>query len=202
MDKTKVRVGEMERRTLQTTDFEVTGGADAPKIGGYAAVFNSTTLIRSFWGDFYERVAPGAFTNALVTSDVRALFNHDPNLVLGRMKAGTLTLVEDEKGLRYEVTPPNAQWAQDLLETLRRGDVDQSSFGFTVKFDRWDEINGMDVRTILEIECLYDVSPVTYPAYEETEAGLRSFEEYRKRKEDPTIRLTLLQRQLELLQVD
>ena len=80
----------------------------APKIGGYAAVFNREAVIA---GMFREQIAPGAFTDAIGRDDVRALFNHDANFVLGRTVSGTLRLSEDETGLRYDVTPPSTTWA-------------------------------------------------------------------------------------------
>ena len=141
---------------------------------GYAARFNELSEV--MWG-FREKISPGAFIDALKTSDVRALWNHDPNHVLGRAKAGTLKVWEDEVGLRYEVVPPDAQWAQDLLRSMERGDVDQSSFAFTVAKDEWNDDEEMPVRTIVKVERLYDVSPVTYPAYPSTTSGVRSLED-------------------------
>lgn len=138
---------------------------ERPTIAGYAAVFNHWADI----GGFREQIAPGAFTKTLQEADVRALVNHDANYVLGRTKSGTLRLWEDEHGLAFEVDPPEAQWAQDLMASIRRGDVDQMSFGFRAIKDRWEG----DERTLLEV-ALYDVSVVTFPAYAETEAHLRS----------------------------
>ena len=115
-------------------------------------------------GECGKKIAPGAFAEAIGKSDVRALWNHDPNYVLGRTKNKTLTLREDEQGLFYEVTPPDAQWARDLIESIKRGDVDQSSFAFTVEKggDEWDEVSTPAIRTINKIKELFDVSPVTY----------------------------------------
>ena len=176
----------MERRAIQA-EFRVEGD-EQPKIVGYAAKFNSDS--EEFWG-FVERIAPGAFEEALKISDVRALFNHDPNYVLGRSKSGTLVLEEDSVGLRYEITPPDTQWARDLVESLRRGDISQSSFAFTMSpggIQQWeDRADGTTLRTIVKVAELYDVSPVTYPAYADTESGVRSAEEvlgeYRKERE-------------------
>lgn len=127
-------------------------------------------------GLFRERIAPGAFAEAIREDDVRALFNHDPNLILGRTTAGTLLLAEDETGLRYEIDPPETQWARDLMVSVERGDISQSSFGFSVVREEWQapsSPNELPLRTILEAR-LYDVSPVTFPAYEETTAEARS----------------------------
>lgn len=145
-----------------------------PKLVGYAAVFNS---LSDELGRFREQIRPGAFANSIKTSDIRALWNHNPDYVLGRNRAGTLSLAEDEKGLKIEITPPDTTWARDLMESIRRGDVDQMSFGFRTKMDEWDERDEKNViRTLLEVE-LFDVSPVTYPAYPATNIGVRSVKE-------------------------
>lgn len=207
MDKTKVSSVEMERRTFHVPEIRVEGEGAEAKIVGYAAIFNSTTLIRTPWGNFREKIAPGAFSKAMQTSDVRGLFNHNRDIVLGRNKSGTLTLIEDTKGLRYEIMPPDTQLAKDLVTSMRRGDIDQSSFGFRVIKDgeRWDEADdGIDERTILEVAELYDVGPVTFAAYQDTEAGVRSFQERVEVKAPPVraweTELDLLTRQLALAQ--
>lgn len=146
-------------------------GEEKKKITGYAAVFNAEAEIMP---GFREIVRPGAFTRTIRQADIRALMNHDPNFVLGRNKAGTLKLWEDDKGLGYRIDPPATSYANDLLEIIARGDVSQSSFGFRVIKDRWTE----DVekktlmRELLEVK-LYDVSPVTFPAYAQTEVHVR-----------------------------
>lgn len=142
------------------------------QIDGYAAVFNQVAEI---WPGFREVIRPGAFARAIEEgADVRALWNHDPNFVLGRRGSGTLAVSEDEHGLRYVVRPPRAQWAEDLQETIGRGDVNRSSFAFVVRLERWtqDVENGFSLRELLDVD-LIDVSPVTYPAYEGTSVGLR-----------------------------
>ncbi|MCK9994065.1 MAG: uncharacterized protein Dbin4_02585 [Alphaproteobacteria bacterium] len=169
----------MERRT-STLDLELrAAGDDAPPvIFGYAAVFNQ---LSEDLGGFRERIAPGAFTKAL-GDDVRALFNHDPNIVLGRTRAKTLRISEDQKGLAIEIDPPDTPAAASLIESLRRGDISQMSFGFQTVEDQWDLIDGAMIRTLLDVR-LFDVSPVTYPAYPQTEAALRSLDEFRKHSE-------------------
>ncbi len=141
------------------------------KIAGHAAVFNS--LSEDLWG-FRERIAPGAFKNALAKSDIRALLNHDPNFVLGRIKNGTLRVQEDETGLAVEIDPPETRWADDLLVSIGRGDISQMSFAFRVGEDSWETVDGLNIRTILSFDEIYDVSPVTYPAYPETDVTLRA----------------------------
>lgn len=147
-------------------------GDEPPRIVGYAAKFGREANI----GDWFtEVIRPGAFSRAIAEDDVRALFNHDPNYVLGRNVAGTLTLSEDATGLRIEVTPPDTQWARDLVETIRRGDVDQMSFAFRVISETWTRREGQTpdvLRELVEVR-LYDVSPVTYPAYADTEVSVR-----------------------------
>ena len=147
---------------------------ESRKIVGYAAVFNKDS---EDLGGFVERIAPGAFTEAIGTSDVRALFNHDQNLILARNTSGTLELIEDETGLRYEFDAPDTTFGNDLLEMIKRGDVNQSSFGFTVKSETWEERNNYVYRTINKVERLYDVSPVTFPAYPDASVAVRSMKE-------------------------
>lgn len=146
------------------------------KIVGYAAKFNS--LSEEMWG-MREQIAPGAFALAIQKSDVRALFNHDPNHILGRQSSKTLTLTEDATGLWYEITPPDTQWARDLVESIKRGDIKESSFAFSMKggVEEWDDTVKPAIRTIKTVGVLYDVSPVTYPAYPASTSGVRSLED-------------------------
>lgn len=157
-------------------DFEIKENQEGnvDKIIGYAAVTDSEAP--EVMG-FIEKIEPGAFEKAIRKSDVRALFNHDSNYILGRKSAGTLTLIEDENGLYYEIDPPNTSYANDLLESLSRGDIDESSFGFTVAKENWDDSGEVPVRTIVEVGELYDVGPVTRGWYPQSESGLKSKEE-------------------------
>lgn len=181
----------METRKIQTPATEVrTFRADLQaepngrKVTGYAAVFNSRS--QEMWG-FVEEIDARAFDEADM-SDVRALFNHDPNLLLARTP-NTLKLSVDERGLRYEFDLPDTTAGADLAELLRRGDVTQSSFGFTIDQDEWEEREGeLPLRRITKIKRLFDVSPVTYPAYQEASVALRSLERWREEhqpKEEP-----------------
>ena len=162
-----------ERRTFALSELRADApeGENRPRITGHAAVFNS--LSAPLWG-FRETIAPGAFKDAIEKSDVRALLNHDSNFILGRKKSGTLKLWEDERGLAVDIDPPGTHWANDLLVSIGRGDIDQMSFGFTVGEDRWETIDGESRRTILRVDELFDVSPVTFPAYPETDMALRA----------------------------
>lgn len=175
MDKPILKAGE-ERRTY-TVSLRNDAVAGKPVMRGIAAMFNSTS---EDLGGFREQIAPGAFKSALGNSDVRALFNHDPNKILGRSTSGTLRLSESESGLEFEVDPPDTTYARDLMESMKRGDITQCSFGFTVDSggDTWkrDE-SGAWMRTIHVVSRLYDVSPVTYPAYPDTACAMRSLQQ-------------------------
>lgn len=166
-------MADIERRFLRRELKTETGADGKRKIVGYAAVFNS---LSDDLGGFREMVLPGAFAQAIVEDDVRALVNHNAEKVLGRNTAGTLKLAEDEIGLRYEIDPPDTQAARDLIASLERGDIDQSSFGFRVVEDSWlqpTETAQYPVRKLLRVK-LFDVSPVTYPAYAATSADVRA----------------------------
>ena len=132
--------------------------SDDMVLEGYAAVFNIETDLRHF----REVIKPGAFDDVM-TDDVRALINHDPNLILGRTENGTLMLSTDERGLKYRVKLGNQQYAKDFYESVKRGDISQSSFAFTIKDQSWNEER--TVRSVDKVRQLLDVSPVTYPAY-------------------------------------
>lgn len=176
----------IERRTVpfvwvQTRAQEAGDGVGFEVIG-HAAVFNDLSEDLGVFDPWYERIAPGAFRDVLKRKpDVRALFNHDPNLVLARTKNGTLHLAEDSDGLQYRAeVPAGLSYGEDLRILLDRGDVDQSSFAFRVGESRWDEEENPDdvdgdpvlIRTITKFSDLFDVSPVTYPAYPTTDSGL------------------------------
>ena len=132
--------------------------SDDMVLEGYAAVFNSETDL----GHFREVIKPGAF-DEVMSNDVRALINHDPNLILGRTENGTLELSTDDRGLKYRVKLGNQQYAKDFYESVKRGDISQSSFAFTIKDQSWNEER--TVRSVDKVRQLLDVSPVTYPAY-------------------------------------
>ena len=172
--KRDLRTAGKETRVLPVSEFRFNESDGTPKFEGYAAVFNRWS---EDLGGFRERIKPSAFKNAVVNSDVRALFNHDANYVLGRSTSGTLELKEDSKGLHVSNTPPDTQWARDLMTSVNRGDISQMSFGFTVGEDEWHEDkDGVVSRTINKIDRLFDISVVTYPAYPDTSVALRSLE--------------------------
>ena len=165
----------IERRTA-TEGVELREEGDTLTAVGYAAVFDR---LSGNLGGFLERIEPGTFRSTLKQADVTALFNHDPNNLLGRSSAGTLRLAEDDKGLRYEVDMPATTLGRDVAELLRRRDLIGSSFGFRTISDEWGETeDGYPLRTLSEV-ALRDVGPVVYPAYTDTEASLRSLAESR-----------------------
>lgn len=142
-----------------------------PRLTGHAALFD---VLSEDLGGFREKIQKGAFANSIQTDDVRALFNHDSNYVLGRNTKGTLSLKEDDRGLAIEITPPDTQFAKDLVTLIGRGDINQMSFGFIVKAEEWDYSDEDNIiRTLTELQ-LWDVSPVTFPAYPQTEIVVNS----------------------------
>lgn len=181
-------MSEFEKRMLQAQHCELRAvqsddQAGAPKIAGYAAVFNQRSDLLG--GTFVEIIAPGAFDDVL-NQDTRALFNHDPTYLLGRTASGTLRLSVDERGLAYEIDTPNTQTIRDLVvEPLRRGDMSGSSFAMRVAKggDTWhEEKDGLIVRTIFKIAELRDVGPVAFPAYPDSSAAQRSLTAWKQAK--------------------
>ncbi|MFH6966473.1 HK97 family phage prohead protease [Flavobacterium sp. FlaQc-28] len=142
-------------------------------IEGYAAKFNNETVIGRW---FREKISVGAFDDVL-NDDVRCLFNHNPNFILARCVAGkgTLSLSVDEIGLKYSYETPDRQYARDLENAIETGDVNQSSFAFDIGEQVWYEVEGeLPLRDVKKFSVLYDVAPVTYPAYADTEVAKRS----------------------------
>ena len=164
---------ELETRahySVSTSTIEARAESDEMIIEGYAALYDNETNI----GPFRETISRGAFDDVL-DNDVRALMNHDPNYVLGRTGAGTLELELDDTGLKYRIKLGEQQYAKDLYESVKRGDISQSSFAFTIAEQSWNE--NRTVRSVDKVATLLDVSPVTYPAYKDTEGLLARNEE-------------------------
>ena len=182
MERKKTTIPNKETRTYRA---DMTVEESGNTVTGYAAVFNSKS--EEMWG-FRERIDPAAFNDADM-SDVRALFNHDPNMLLARSSSGTLQLSVDDHGLKYTFELPDTTAGRDLREMLKRGDVSQSSFGFTIAEDAWEERKNKageveeTTRVIKKIHRLYDVSPVTYPAYPDASVALRSLESWKAEHE-------------------
>ncbi|NCU28717.1 MAG: HK97 family phage prohead protease [Candidatus Moranbacteria bacterium] len=166
-----------ELRILPMTEFRVDASNEVSEVVGHAAVFDSWSETLGGLFPFKEKVRKGAFVESLINDDIRALFNHDPNYVLGRNKVGTLELTEDEVGLRVKIIPPETSWAKDLVTSIKRGDISQMSIGFIVLEDKWSTENGIDTRELVKVR-LFDVSTVTFPAYSQTDVGVRAMELY------------------------
>jgi HK97 family phage prohead protease len=157
----------------ETRSAKLPNKIEGRKITGLAATYDNPTIIRDRTGrEFSEVIRRGAFTQTLQAgADVRALFNHNPDLgVLGRTKSGTLKLWEDERGLAFECELPDTALGNSIATSIQRGDLDGCSFAFAVTEEIWSEGPMREVR-ILD---LFDVSVVTYPAYDHTELDLRS----------------------------
>ena len=168
-----------EVRTFNVSDIEVRNDDGKNVVVGYGAVFNSES---NDLGGFVEYIAPGAFDGRL-EDDVRFLINHD-GLPLARTTNNTLRLSVDERGLKYEADMPETTLANDLMTLLRNGTISQSSFAFTVEEDSWENVDGRNIRTINKVSRLYDVSSVTYPAYNEAGSfALRSLETWQEEQE-------------------
>lgn len=161
---------QVERRALPAEELRALDQGGERILEGYAAVFNSMS---EDLGGFREIVAPGAFKRSLQGNpDVRALFNHDDNQVLGRTAAGTLTLVEDERGLKVRIALPDTQLGRDLYTLVKRGDINQMSFAFRTRKPTGDSWKG-NVRTLRDVD-LVDTSVVTDPAYKATVVSARA----------------------------
>ena len=175
---------EIEKRTY-SAEFRAAEDPANQKIIGLAACFNSLSAVMRTKGgqEFREQVAPGAFREAIAragsnpSDECRSLINHNPDKIMGRHPK-TLSLQETERGLEFEIDPPDTSYARDLKVSMARGDIKECSFGFNVPEggDSWkrDGATGMAIRTISKIGKLFDVSIVTYPAYDSTECSLRS----------------------------
>lgn len=170
----------VEQRHFQTVYKRMEGEDTGRTVHGYAAIFNSETDM----GWYTEVIEAGAFDDAIKISDCRALFNHDPDHLLARQSSGTLTLAIDANGLTYEFSSPNTTTGNDILEMIGRGDLRESSFAFTIEEQVWEETQTDDgweyKRIIKKVKELYDVAPVTYPAYKDTTVAKRSFETWKK----------------------
>jgi HK97 family phage prohead protease len=176
-----------EKRTFTGTVIARADGENMPKeIGGIAAVINSVTDL----GYFEEVINAGAFDYALSKEyDIRCLFNHEAELILGRTKADTCKVFVNADGnLEYTWVPDYENPTHmSVVRSIMRGDITQSSFAFTIKEQSWstsEKYGNMGKRTIKVIEDLYDVSPVTYPAYVDTEADARSIAAMRDEEQE------------------
>lgn len=171
-------VGRIERRSLLSPKPEVRADGDKRTLAGFAARFYDGTPATEYelWPGMIERIDPGAFDRALAErDDVRGLVNHQPDNILGRTTAGTMRLEKRSEGLWYEIDLPATQTGTDISVSVERGDVTGSSFSFGILEQRWDETPDTVIRTLMSVR-LYDVGPVTFPAYEGTTAAMRADE--------------------------
>ena len=178
----------MERRFFPVEEFRVLADGDGVRrLEGYAAVFD--TLSEVIW-DFREKIDSGAFAKTIKKDDIRALWNHNPDFVLGRNRAkpkSTLDIEEDDHGLRTIIYPPDTQMGRDAVISIERGDVSQMSFGFVTMEDSWEkDENKQLIRTLKKVR-LFDVSPVAFPTYPDTAIQLRAMEIYQRAEREHRI---------------
>lgn len=176
----------MDNLEIRSFNIELRDEPESRHIEGYGSVFNERSLDL---GGFVEMIAPGAFDGVIDRSDVKCYLDHNPEkgiLARSRNGKGSLSLVIDEKGLRYEFDAPHTNLGDEVVEGLKRGDYSQSSFAFTVDDEVWTkEADGTYLRTITKIGGLYDVSIVANPAYEGTSVALRSLDAFKAQEEIP-----------------
>jgi uncharacterized protein len=164
-----IDVERRDRPASGNVEFRAAASGEA-RLGGYAATFNSPTMIG---GSFREQIAPGAFTASIAQNDIRMLYNHDQNFLLGRTASGTLTLSEDPVGLRFDLNPPNTSAGCDVVESIKRGDLGGCSFAFQATREMWDDSGDVPLRTLLEVDLL-ECSICVWPAYRDTSVVVRS----------------------------
>lgn len=194
-----------EQRQFSNLNIEVraTGEGEKRTIGGFAVKYNSPTLIVDRWGDkFLEEISSGAFDESLKERNQKALWNHDSSKPLGSVKSGTLRFNSSSDGLNYDIDIPNNSWGNDVYESVQRGDVDGSSFGFVCLENKWSKVvhEGEEIykRSIIKAS-LFEVSPCTFPAYESSEISCRSFEELKKEVKKPNDELEIEQLRTKIL---
>ena len=196
----------MEKRVFNIENKFETRENGKQVVTGYGSIFASRS---ENLGGFYEYISPTAISQETIEkSDTRALINHDQNLILARQSAGNLKLSVDKKGLRYEFEiPEGLSYGKDLAINMKNGNINQSSFAFTVSDDEWDtDDNGNDIRTITGIDQLFDVSPVTYPAYKQAGSDLvvaqRGLAMYKEKQEIKEEENDLVARSLATLKIE
>ena len=181
---------DVERRSVAGAELRVVNDGLRTKFVGHAVVFNELSEPLMF---FREVIAPEAVDRTFSEKiDVRALIDHDPAKLMGRLTARTLTLKKDPHGLLVEIDPPDTSYSRDALESVRRGDLTGMSFAFRTLKDQWDENTDPPTRTVLDMR-IHEVSLVTFPAYPATEVDVaqRSLSAFReqqsKRKDYPSL---------------
>ena len=195
----------MEKRIFNIENRFETKEDGKELVTGYGSIFNSRS---ENLGGFYEYISPTAISKETIEkSDVRALINHDANLILARNTSGTLDLTVDEKGLKYSFEIPETSYGKDLAINMKNGNLNQSSFAVTVADDEWNtDEDGNDIRTITAIDRLFDISVVSYPAYSQAESDLvvakRGLTLYKEKKEIKEEEKDLVARSLAKLKIE
>lgn len=185
-------------RWLEIDDETRDDSEGLPKLRGYAAVYDQPSEPLPWT----EVVKPGAFDRSLARGDdVRALIDHKSDLLIGRRSSKTLRMESDAKGLKVIITPPNNTNGRNIVESVRRGDIDGMSFGFITRTDNWHYVDGEEVRELIDVD-LFDVSVVTWPAYTGSEVDTRSHDAWvKQRKSSQQIRDTLQRLRIAQLQL-
>ena len=175
-----------ETRTISAADTELRFDEAENRIVGYAAVFNN--LSQPIAGQFRERILPGAFRNVSGEEDIISAVNHDDAKILGRRSAGNLELTVTKRGLRYSITPPDTTYVRDLVENIKAGNVAGSSFEFRGHSNGEAWVQAADGEPIRELRAIdvFEVGPVTRPAYPQTDVALRSLEAWRSEQVEET----------------
>lgn len=169
-----------ETRELLTDGIEVREFENGTRtITGYAVKWEMKSHTMGYWRRFKEQFQKGSFRDSLTNDDQRALWSHDTSQVLGRTKNGTLRLFEDDIGLRFELDLPNTTLGNDAFETIKRGDVDGVSFGFAMQKEEWDESDPDNITRSITKAKLFEISPVAFPAYPDSQVSARSEDPYK-----------------------
>ena len=173
-----------EKRNLTTNQVEIREDEGGQRVlTGYAVKWEMKSVPMGYFQRFKEQFKCGAFTESLTNDDQKALWSHDTSKVLGRTKNGTLRLFEDDLGLRFELDLPDTTLGHDAYKSIKRGDVDGVSFGFSMLKQEWDEADPDNVvRTVTKAKLL-EISPVAFPAYPDSQVAARSHDPYQEHME-------------------
>lgn len=182
----------MEKRELiNQMEARMNNKNSAKTIAGYAVKWGKLSHPMGSGKKFQETFIKGAFEETIKRDDQRALFNHDTSCVLGRTKNNTLRLIEDDIGLRFEIDLASTSLGNDIYESVSRGDIDGVSFGFLKQKDIWNENNKGVIRTITKAKLL-EISPVTFPAYPDSEVSKRNNNPYEEFKNKNLLKRKLI----------
>lgn len=179
-----------EKRELTTRQIELRETDDGKRfLTGYAVVWEKKSNVLGYWMKFREQFKQGAFVESLMNDDQRFLFSHDTAKVLGRTKNKTLTLEEDNIGLRFDLELPDTTLGDDTYKSIKRGDIDGVSFGFQKIIDEYEEFeNDVTLRTVTKAKLL-EVSVVAFPAYPDSTVSARGYDPYKEHVADKQMHL-------------